>query len=69
MDQTCLVRTFLEGSMTIVAYIAIGVCCFVALMLCVLFIIGCNGYDGRIQELENWKRRAESTISAWEKIK
>jgi hypothetical protein len=55
--------------MITIAYIAIGVCCFVALMLCIIFVIGCNGYDDRIRQLENWQRQARVTISEWEKKK
>ena len=52
--------------MLIVAWIAIGVSFFVAFMLCVSFVIGCNNYDRRISNLEDWMKRAQSTISEYQ---
>jgi hypothetical protein len=53
--------------MIIVAWTAIGICIFIALMLSLMFVIGCNGYDDRIRQLENWQREARNTFAAYDK--
>ena len=48
--------------MIIIAWIAIGVMLFVSAVVILSFIFGCNAYDGRIDKLESWQKRAEKGL-------